>query len=97
VLMDDLNVKVDEIDEILIAGAFGSFMLPEQAIRIGMLPNVPLDKIRAVGNAAGHGARMMLISKSARTRVEELAKRIEYLELTIYPDFEMMYANGILA
>lgn len=97
VLMDYLKVHPDEIDEIVIAGAFGSFMLPELAIRIGMLPEVPLERIHAVGNAAGHGARMLLVSRSARRETEELADRIEYLELTLYPDFDLIYANGISA
>ena len=97
VLMDYLQVKSEEIEEVLIAGAFGSFMLPKQAIRIGMLPDVPLERIRAVGNAAGSGARMMLVSKAARQQAQSLARQIEYLELTLYPDFDLIYANGISA
>ena len=97
VLMDYLQVRPEEIEEVLIAGAFGSFMLPKQAIRIGMLPDVPLQRIRAVGNAAGYGARMMLVSKDARRQAETLARRIKYLELTCYPDFDLIYANGISA
>jgi uncharacterized 2Fe-2S/4Fe-4S cluster protein (DUF4445 family) len=97
VLMDALEVQPEEIDEIVIAGAFGSYMLPEQAIRIGMLPGVPLDRIRAVGNAAGLGAQMMLVSRSSRRQAEALAARIRYLELTLYSDFEGFYANGIRA
>ncbi|MDK2980333.1 MAG: hypothetical protein PWQ55_680 [Chloroflexota bacterium] len=97
VLMDALEVAPQEIDEVVIAGAFGSFMLPEQAIRIGMLPPVALERIRAVGNAAGLGAQMMLVSHSTRREAEALAARIEYLELTLYPDFDVFYANGIRA
>ncbi len=97
VLMDEMGVEKDDLDEIVIAGAFGSYMLPEQAVRLGMLPDIPLGCVRAVGNAAGAGARMMLISKEARTNAEALARRIEYLELTIYPDFPMFFAQGIRA
>ena len=97
VLMDYLKVKPDEIEEVLIAGAFGSYMRPEHAIRIGMLPEIPLPRIRAVGNAAGAGARMMLASKSNRKKAEELASRVEYLELTVYPEFPLFYAHGIQA
>ena len=97
VLMDYLEVKPGEIEEVLIAGAFGSYMHPENAMRIGLLPEIPLSRIRAVGNAAGTGARMMLISKSSRHKAEELAKRIEYLELTVYPEFPLFYAHGIRA
>lgn len=97
VLMDHLNVSPEEIDEVVIAGAFGTFMLPEQAMRIGMLPQIPLEKIHTVGNAAGAGARMMLISKTSREKAEALAKRIRYLELTVYPEFPLFYARGIQA
>jgi uncharacterized 2Fe-2S/4Fe-4S cluster protein (DUF4445 family) len=97
VLMDYLKVNPDEIEEVLIAGAFGSYMHPENAMRIGMLPEIPLSHVRVVGNAAGTGARMMLISKSARHKSEELSKRIEYLELTVYPEFSLFYARGIQA
>jgi len=97
VLMDAMKVNADEIEEIIIAGAFGCYILPEQAIRLGMLPDIPLERVRAVGNAAGAGARMLLISKAARAEAEALARRIEYLELTVYPDFPMFFAQGIRA
>lgn len=97
VLMDYLKIQPVQIDEVVIAGAFGSYMLPEQAIRIGMLPEIPLEKIRAVGNAAGAGARSMLVSAHARTQAEALARRMEYLELSLYPDFDLFYARGIQA
>jgi uncharacterized 2Fe-2S/4Fe-4S cluster protein (DUF4445 family) len=64
---------------------------------IGMLPTLPLDRMRIVGNAAGTGAQMMLISTHARQEAETLAEKIEYLELTVYPEFPIFYANGIRA
>ena len=97
VLMDHLQVRAEDIAEIVIAGAFGSYLLPEHAIGIGMLPDVPLDRIKAIGNAAGAGARMMLISTGERAKAEALADQIEYLELTVYPDFPIFYAQGIRA
>ena len=97
VLMDQLGVRPEDIDEIVIAGAFGTFMLPRQAMRIGMLPQVPLERVHAVGNAAGDGARMMLASTEARHQAESLARQIEYLELTLYPDFPLFFARGIQA
>lgn len=97
VLLDHLSVQADDIDEIVIAGAFGTFMLPWQAMRIGLLPQVPLERIKTVGNAAGDGAKMMLASTTARGEAESLARRIEYLELTLYPDFSMFFARGIQA
>ena len=95
ILMDVLHVNHKEIEEVVIAGAFGSYMEPEHAKRIGMIPNITFQKIRSVGNAAGVGARMMLLSASARQKAFDLAKIIEYVELTVYPDFALFFANGI--
>jgi len=95
ILMDYLHVPLSAIDEIVIAGAFGSYMNPEQAVRIGLLPDIPLERIHAVGNAAGVGARMLLASKKMRLKALKLAWKIEYLELTIYPNFNLFFANGI--
>jgi uncharacterized 2Fe-2S/4Fe-4S cluster protein (DUF4445 family) len=97
ILMDYLQVKAEEIEEIVIAGAFGSYMLPEHAMGIGMLPTIPLEHIKVVGNAAGAGARLMLMNTDARREAETLAEQIEYLELTVYPEFSIFYAKGIQA
>jgi len=95
ILMDTLQVAAQEIEEVLIAGAFGSYLNPYHAIQIGMLPSVDLGKIKAVGNAAGAGARLMLLSEGMRQKASALAQRIEHLELNTYPDFELFFANGI--
>lgn len=95
ILMDHLKIKAAQLDEIIIAGAFGSYMNAEQAMRIGLMPEIGLDKVHAVGNAAGAGARMLLLSRQVRSQALELAGKIEYLELTIYPDFSLFFANGI--
>jgi uncharacterized 2Fe-2S/4Fe-4S cluster protein (DUF4445 family) len=95
ILMDHLKINAAQLDEIVIAGAFGSYLNPEQAVRIGLLPDIPLDRMHAIGNASGVGARMLLISQKMRAKAKELAQRIEYLELTIYPDFNLFFANGI--
>jgi uncharacterized 2Fe-2S/4Fe-4S cluster protein (DUF4445 family) len=95
ILMDYLNITPSDIEEIVIAGAFGSYLLPEHAMGIGMLPSVPLERIKAVGNAAGTGARMMVASTKARKKAVHLANQIEYLELTVYEGFDMFYAQGI--
>lgn len=97
ILMDHLGIDLSNIEEIVIAGAFGSYMLPEHAMGIGMLPSIPLEHIKTIGNAAGTGARMMVASTNSRRQTEDLTKRIEYLELTTYKDFDMFYARGIKA
>lgn len=95
VLMDTLRVTPGDIEEIIIAGAFGTYLNPLNAVRIGLFPQAPLERIHAVGNAAGTGARMLLASTDCRQQAEALARRIEYLELTTVPGFNKYFARGI--
>jgi len=95
ILMSHLKVAAPDIDEISLAGAFGTYLDPLNAVRIGLLPQIPLSRIRAIGNAAGAGARMMLASVEARQRSERLARQVDYLELTVYPAFSKFFVAGI--
>jgi uncharacterized 2Fe-2S/4Fe-4S cluster protein (DUF4445 family) len=95
ILLDYLKLKPEQIEDVVIAGAFGSYMNPEHAILIGMLPSLESNRIHAVGNAAGMGACMQLVSTRMRAKALVLAQKIEYLELTIYPNFSMFFAQGI--
>jgi uncharacterized 2Fe-2S/4Fe-4S cluster protein (DUF4445 family) len=95
ILMDYLGVTGPDIDELLIAGAFGTYLDPVKATCIGLLPDVPLARVHAVGNAAGDGARMMLASTHVRRRAADLARRIGYLELAIYPGFNKYLVRGV--
>lgn len=87
-LMDRCGVKPHELKSILLAGAFGNYLSTGNAINLGIFPEVPLDRIRSVGNAAGTGCKMALLSLDRRERAKELVKEIEYLELAAQPDFE---------
>ena len=91
ILMRRKNVKIKDLDEVFIAGAFGSYINPENAKFIGLVPDVPTDKIRFVGNTAITGAKMALISKEARETAEMLSKKIRYLELATDPDFNQEF------
>ena len=95
ILLNQAGVAPADIEEIVIAGAFGTYLDPYNAVRIGLLPDVPVERIRAVGNAAGAGARLMLSSLEYRRRAQALAKRIEYVELTIVPGFNKFFAQGV--
>ncbi|HWR05407.1 ASKHA domain-containing protein [Sporomusa sp.] len=90
-----LGVKVEEIEQVIIAGAFGSFLRLESAIAVGMLPNLPLKRFSQVGNAAGAGACMSLISERERRRAECLATAIEHVELAIQPTFKRVFAKSL--
>ena len=84
-----------EIEKVVIAGAFGTYIDIASAITIGMLPPLPLDRFRQVGNAAGMGAKMALLSSSARLEARKIAQRVEYLELTTVPDFSQIFMKAI--
>lgn len=91
----ELRLEISQIDKVLLAGAFGSFLKPESACRIGLLPAELLEKITAVGNAAGSGAKMMVCSKDEFTRTDELISHIEFIELASLPDFQHEFAKNM--
>lgn len=95
ILMHYLEVTPQDLKEVVIAGAFGSYLDPDSAIRIGLLPPVPLSIVHAVGNAAGAGARLMLASTQARLRAAISREHVEYLELTVVPGFNRYFAQGV--
>jgi uncharacterized 2Fe-2S/4Fe-4S cluster protein (DUF4445 family) len=87
VLMDILGVSADQLDEVLLAGSFGSYLNPESAKIIGLVPPVAVERIIAVGNSAGEGAKIALLSYRERQVAFELPARVEYVELSGRTDF----------
>ncbi len=85
-LMDRLGV--DRVDRISLAGAFGSHIDPVYAMVLGMIPDCPPERVSAAGNAAGTGARIALLNRSARREIEEVVERIEKVETAIEPRFQ---------
>ena len=92
-LMDRLGV--DHVDEIRLAGAFGSHIDTTYAMALGMIPDCDLDHVSAAGNAAGTGATMALLSGAARTEIEELVRRIEKIETAIEPSFQQHFIEAM--
>ncbi|MBI4966939.1 MAG: DUF4445 domain-containing protein [Rhodospirillales bacterium] len=80
-----------DLARIIVAGAFGAYIDIESAVAIGLLPDILRARIVQVGNAAGLGARMALVSGAARARAGVLARRCRYLELAGQPDFQTTY------
>ncbi|MDD5658769.1 MAG: ASKHA domain-containing protein [Actinomycetota bacterium] len=95
ILLENAKIDFTDIDKVIIAGAFGSYIDPKNVINIGMFPNVALNKISQVGNAAGIGAKMVLVSKTQRKISEEIGKLDNYLELTIFPSFSDHFASSV--
>ncbi|MET3612294.1 uncharacterized 2Fe-2S/4Fe-4S cluster protein (DUF4445 family) [Rhizobium aquaticum] len=85
-LMDKLGI--DHVDRIGLAGAFGTFIDPKYAMVLGLIPDCDLDKVKAVGNAAGTGARMCLLNRGYRREIEETVRKIEKIETALEPKFQ---------
>jgi uncharacterized 2Fe-2S/4Fe-4S cluster protein (DUF4445 family) len=93
ILLRKLGIKDADVRHILLAGAFGNYIRKQSAVRIGLLSDVPLERIRFIGNAAASGAEMILLSGQSRRKARELARKIEYVEIAHEPDFQDVYAD----
>lgn len=96
ILLAELGLQAQEIDEFIVAGAFGTYLYLPSAVRIGMFPNLPAECFSQVGNAAGIGARQMLISMTKRDEALEILQRMEYIELTTHPEFQDTYVRTMV-
>jgi uncharacterized 2Fe-2S/4Fe-4S cluster protein (DUF4445 family) len=94
-LMRKAGFKKEELSEIIIAGAFGSYIDPFSARLIGMIPELPISKISFLGNTAGSGARLCLKSMDYRKESEEIVEKMKYVELAAEPIFEEEYINAM--
>ncbi|MDZ4158858.1 MAG: ASKHA domain-containing protein [Anaerolineaceae bacterium] len=95
VLLEETSLRADEVAEWIIAGAFGSYLGVDCAVRVGMFPNVPLERFHQVGNAAGMGAKQMLVSRRKRLEAARLVEGVKYIELTVYPDFSRRFVDAM--
>ncbi len=95
ILMKNMNVDLDDIGRVYVAGAFGNYIDPESGRIIGMLPDIPLRRIEFVGNTAGSGARATLKSTEMRRKAEIIAKQIEYVELGADPNFQREFIKAL--
>jgi len=95
ILMRERNISIDIIDKVFVAGAFGNYLNIENSVIIGLLPDIPPSKVEFVGNAAGSGAIMALISKKERRKAKQIAKRTNYVELATDPNFNIELATSM--
>ncbi len=95
VLLETSGIPAEAIEEFIIAGAFGTYIHVPSAIEIGMFPNLPLERFTQVGNAAGAGARQMLLSVEQRRLAEKIAQRVNYVELSTYPNFTNIFSKSL--
>jgi uncharacterized 2Fe-2S/4Fe-4S cluster protein (DUF4445 family) len=95
ILMAKMGVEPEDIDQVFLAGAFGNYIKKEAALAIGLIPPIPLGRIKSIGNAAGDGAKMALLSAAERERAVTLAKRAEHIELSIVKEFQSQFVKSL--
>ncbi len=95
ILLREMGVSAESIDRVLLAGAFGNYIKTDSAVGIGLLPPLPLERIETIGNAAGDGAKMALLSKGERARAESLAARAEHIELSTRKEFQEEFVQAL--
>ena len=94
-LAEKMGVTVDAIQKVYLAGAFGNYLNPASACRIGMIPPVLQDKITPIGNAAGEGAKLCALSREEFAYSQRIAKETEFLELASLPNFQDCYVDAL--
>jgi uncharacterized 2Fe-2S/4Fe-4S cluster protein (DUF4445 family) len=94
ILMDSAGIGVPDIDRLLLAGAFGNYIDPVNALAIGLLPPIALERVIPVGNAAGEGAKRMLLSSKKRALIEKIVKSVSYIELARHESFEKIFIRA---
>ncbi len=85
----------DRLAELMLAGGFGNYLNIQSAIRMGLIPRLPADRVSYVGNAAGLGAQMALISETERRRADDLAGQIRHVSLATHPEFQDVFIEAV--
>lgn len=94
-LRDVMGVTDDDIRELMLCGGFGNYINIDSSVRIRLLPELPLERITYMGNAAAIGAQMALLSETERRRAFDLAQEIEHVALAARPEFQAIFVDGM--
>ncbi len=94
-LVQELGIAVEDIQQVLLAGSFGSYLSAASAVRIGLVPRVPLLRIVSAGNVAGEGAKMTLLSLREREGARRLLEEVRYVELSDRADFSDQFVDQL--
>ncbi len=96
ILLKELGIRAEDVRHVYLAGAFGNYIRPESALAIGLIPRFPNAQIVPVGNAAGSGARMALLSRGSLREASAVFQHAECLELSGRPDFQAEFAEAMI-
>ncbi|MBE9550865.1 MAG: ATP-binding protein, partial [Proteobacteria bacterium] len=95
IVTQSVGITFKEVEHFFVAGTFGSYIEPEKAITIGMLPDIPTDKYKRLGNASGKGAVEVLLSNRARRELSRIRDKITYLEMNVNADFMSQFTSSL--
>lgn len=95
ILLESYGAKVEDISEVFLAGAFGNYLKPESACKVGLIPKELKEKINGIGNAAGVGAKLAMLSEKEYERAIKLYQKIDYVELSIHPKFNKTFLTKV--
>ena len=96
IMLRKAGLTPEDLDRVLLAGGFGNYIRRENAQRIGLLPDLPVERIHFVGNAASTGAKAVLLARELRNEAEEIARATEHLDLSMDPEFQMEFGMAMM-
>ncbi|HXW99164.1 MAG TPA: ASKHA domain-containing protein, partial [Methanomicrobiales archaeon] len=94
ILMNQAGIGREGVKNIYFSGAFGNYLNKENAILVGLVPEVPVERIKNIGNGAVEGANIALINRKMRKRLDEIARTVAYIELNAEPAFMDEYTRA---
>jgi uncharacterized 2Fe-2S/4Fe-4S cluster protein (DUF4445 family) len=95
ILLREMEIEVDDISQVLLAGSFGAYLTPLSAVRIGLVPRIALPRIISAGNVAGEGAKIAALSLRERAEAESILREVQYVELSGRADFNDLFIDQL--
>ena len=95
VMMEKMGMTWDDIERVYVGGAFGNYLNIEKSVLIGLLPDLPLEKYRFIGNSSIAGAKLAMLSTKSLARAEEIANKMTYIELSADNTFMEQFTAAI--
>jgi uncharacterized 2Fe-2S/4Fe-4S cluster protein (DUF4445 family) len=95
ILLEEYGIEQKDVQQVLLAGSFGSYLSAKNAKAIGLVPNIATTRILSAGNVAGEGAKMVLLSGSERNGARSLTKLVHYVELSEREDFNDRFVEEL--
>jgi uncharacterized 2Fe-2S/4Fe-4S cluster protein (DUF4445 family) len=95
ILLRELELRPEDIQQVLLAGSFGAYLSPASAIRIGLVPRMAIPRIVSAGNVAGEGAKMAALSVRERAEARSIVREVAYVELSGRTDFNDLFIDQL--